>query len=263
MANSRSGDSVLERCVRVLEAFDQHHPERSIAEIAEAASLPSSTAYRLVTDMVRVGFLEKRASGNVVIGRRAWELFNRTNPVETLRFRAHPILEGVHTSVQLFTSLAVPEFQDQELLFVDAFDRFGNARIHASHAGRMKLFDNSSGIAMLAYAPRGLQEEVLRGDLISPTTGKKFSAERLRRQLEFVRRNGYIKLTDGLVEENTAYAVPVLGPTMEVVAAISVVGRDEEVEDRIILAVLAAAGSALTQVETALSVPQMSAGTPS
>ncbi|WP_313286335.1 IclR family transcriptional regulator [Corynebacterium vitaeruminis] len=255
MANSQSGESVLERCVRVLETFDVDTPERTVAGIARAAKLPTSTTYRIVADMVACGFLDRTPNKTLVIGRRAWELVTRTNRVEKLRFRAQPVMAGIHSVVQQFVSLAVPQYADREVLFVDNVGRSADDNILAKQAGRMALFDNSSGVVLLAHAPKDVREEVLRGSLVSPTTGEEFSLAVLRQQLAFVRQHGYIKIVGGMVAGNTAYAVPLLGPGREVIAALSVVGRSDAVDDRVILSVLAAAGTTLSQGELPLRIP--------
>ncbi|MCQ9347810.1 helix-turn-helix domain-containing protein [Corynebacterium phoceense] len=260
MANSSSGDSMLERCVRVLDAFDAENPALKVADIADAARLPLSTAYRVVGDMVDVGLLDKNDHGRFEIGHRAWELVTRSNPVERLRFRAQPVLDGVHSAVQQFVSLAVPQFKDYEVLFIDHRDRFGDARILANQAGRMTLFDNSSGVALLAHAPKEVRDAVLAGPLVSPTTGQVFDRAELRNQIAFVRKYGYVKIVGGMVGENTAYAVPLVGTKQDAIAALSVVGRNDEVDDRIILSVLATAGRTLSQGDTPLVIPGMPDG---
>ncbi|MGO2864100.1 helix-turn-helix domain-containing protein [Corynebacterium casei] len=140
MANSKSGETVLERCVRVLEAFDKTHSTLTVSEISRRADLPMSTAHRMVSELVEVGLLDRTEDKRLVMGRRAWEMFARTNPVEELRFRARPVLEGIHSAVQQFTSLAVPQFEDDEVLFIERYTRFGDAKIRATQGGRMDLF---------------------------------------------------------------------------------------------------------------------------
>ena len=92
MANSKSGETVLERCVRVLEAFDSTHSSLTVSEISRRAHLPMSTAHRLVAELVEIGLLDRREDKSLVMGQRAWEIFARSNPVEELRFRARPVL---------------------------------------------------------------------------------------------------------------------------------------------------------------------------
>ena len=57
MANSPSGDSMTDRLVRVLETFTVDRTVQTAAEIGRRAGLPSSTAHRIVDDLVRAGLL--------------------------------------------------------------------------------------------------------------------------------------------------------------------------------------------------------------
>ena len=59
MANSPSGDSMIDRLVRVLASFDPDHQSLSTDEIAERAELPKSTAYRLIGEMMRHDLLQR------------------------------------------------------------------------------------------------------------------------------------------------------------------------------------------------------------
>ena len=256
MANSKSGETVLERCVRVLEAFDISHSSLTVSEISRRANLPMSTAHRLVAELVEIGLLDRREGKALVMGQRAWEIFARSNPVEELRFRARPVLEGVHSAVQQFTSLAVPQFDDDQVLFIERYTRFGDAKIRATQGGRMDLFDNSHGIIFLAHAPFDVLERVFSKPMVSQTDGKTYDPDAVQEQIEFARRMGYARISNGMVRENVAYAVPLMGADGRVVAAISVVGRVEECDDDVILTVLAASGNQLSHGDKPLILPR-------
>ena len=257
MANSKSGETVLERCVRVLESFDIKHSTLTVSEISRRADLPMSTAHRMVSELVEVGLLDRAEDKRLVMGRRSWEIFARTNPVEELRFRARPVLEGIHSAVQQFTSLAVPQFDDDEVLFIERYTRFGDAEIRATQGGRMDLFDNSNGIVFLAHAPFEVLERVFSKPMVSKTDGQTYDLDMVQEQVEFARRMGYAKISNGMVRENIAYAVPLMGTDGRVVAALSVVGRADECEDDVILTVLAASGNQLSHGDNPLMLPRI------
>lgn len=257
MANSKSGETVLERCVRVLESFDATHFALTVSEISRRANLPMSTAHRMVAELVDVGLLDPSEDKKFVMGHRAWEMFARSNPVEELRFRARPVLEGIHSAVQQFTSLAVPQFDDDEVLFIERYTGFGNAKIRATQGGRMDLFDNSNGIVFLAHAPFEVLERVFSKPLVSKTDGETYDIDIVQEQVEFARRMGYARITNGMVRENVAYAVPLMGANGQVVAALSVVGRADECDDDVILTVLAASGNQLSHGENPLMLPRI------
>src|SRR5260370_22148534 len=70
MARSRSGESVLQRTVRILEVFEPDSTSVSIGDIAKRADLPLSTASRLVEEMIHHGLLRRDSARRGPIG--AW-----------------------------------------------------------------------------------------------------------------------------------------------------------------------------------------------
>lgn len=93
--------------------------------------------------------------------------------------------------------------------------------------------------------------------MVSKTDGKTYDLDVVQDQVEFARRNGYAKITNGMVRENVAYAVPLMGAGGHLVAALSVVGKAEECEDDVILTVLAASGNQLSHGDKPLVLPRI------
>jgi DNA-binding IclR family transcriptional regulator len=59
MARSASGESVLTRAVRVLDACTAVNPSLTVGEIVWRADLPTTTTYRLVNKLIGLGVLER------------------------------------------------------------------------------------------------------------------------------------------------------------------------------------------------------------
>ncbi len=77
MANSASGEAVLDRVMRILSIveMEQHLPA---GQLARQTGLPKSTAYRLIDDLARRGLLQRDARGEVTLGRRIWGMAQHT-----------------------------------------------------------------------------------------------------------------------------------------------------------------------------------------
>src|SRR5258708_35143909 len=99
MARSGSGESVLQRAVRILEVFGPDSTSVSIGDIAKRADLPLSTASRLVGEMIQHGLLRRDSARRVRIGIRVWELASRAAPTRGLRDAAMPFMEDLHAGV--------------------------------------------------------------------------------------------------------------------------------------------------------------------
>ncbi|WP_018330343.1 IclR family transcriptional regulator [Actinomycetospora chiangmaiensis] len=220
MARSDSGESVLERVLRVLECFTPETPALSVTAIAHRADLPPTTASRLVADLVGHGLLV-RDGARLRVGTRLWELGARASSTLSLRETAMPVLEDLHRAVGHHAQLGV--LDGDEVLFVE--------RLSAEHAvinltriaARLPLHVSSSGLVLLAAASTTLQERVLARPLAGFTRNTITDARVLRARLAEVRDRG-VALCPGYVHPDaTGVAVPVRDHAGHVVAAVSVV----------------------------------------
>ena len=97
MANSPSGDSMLDRIVRILDSFDPKTPKLSVAALARRAQIPRATMYRLIEDLVGHGLLARDHEGQISLGLRLWELANRSAATQGLRKAALPFMPSSGT----------------------------------------------------------------------------------------------------------------------------------------------------------------------
>jgi DNA-binding IclR family transcriptional regulator len=148
MANSRSGDSVIDRLVRVLATFDAEHTAQTPSEIARRAELPASTGHRLVADLIESGLLERDEDGRARVGMRLWELATRGSLALGLRQAALPAMEKVQAALRQHTQLGV--FDDDQVLFLERLSHPDAGANIARIAGRLPLHASSSGLVLLA-----------------------------------------------------------------------------------------------------------------
>lgn len=223
MANSPSGDSVTERLIRVLETFTPARTVQTAADIGRRAGLPASSAHRIVGELVDAGMLERDDDRRIRIGMRLWELATRSSHALRLRQAAMPSMERVQSRVREHTQLAILE-QD-EALFLERLSSPESGSNVTRIAGRLPLHASSSGLVLLAYADRALQERVLSGPLMSVTSETITEPSLLRRKLAEVRTIGHAVAPGYIEAVSTGVAVPVHDETGDVAAALSVVLR--------------------------------------
>lgn len=221
MANSASGETVAERIVRVLETFDTDRTVQTAAEIGRRARLPSTTAYRMVAELVECGLLEKDEDQRLMLGMRLWELALRGSRALRLRQTALPYMERVQSRIGEHTQLAVVEHD--ETLFIE---RLSHPRAGANItriAGRLPLHASSSGLVLLAFSPAELRERVLRRPLRPVSRDTVTDPKRLAAILADIRRDGVVVAPGSVAPVSTGVAVPVREGHGPVVAALSVV----------------------------------------
>ena len=229
MANSPSGESVTDRLVRVLETFTPTRTAQTAAEIGRRSGLPSSTAHRIVGELVGAGLLERDDERRVRIGIRLWELATRSSSALRLRQAALPYMERVQQRVREHTQLAILEHD--EALFLERLSAPASGSNVTRIAGRLPVHASSSGLVLLAFGDRALQDRVMSGTLVRLTPSTLVDPAQLRRKLSEIRTVGHA-IAPGYIEEvSTGVAVPVRDETGAVIAALSVVlPRDAEVE---------------------------------
>lgn len=220
MANSASGDSVVERVVRVLDTFSADRTVQTASQIGRRAGLPTSTAHRLVEELVASGMLERDEDRRVRLGLRLWELALRGSTALRLRQSALPHMEAIQTEFREHTQLAVLE--QEEALFLERLSHPDAGANITRVAGRLPLHASSSGLVLLAHADAELRERVLGAPLhrVGPDTIT--DASRLRRTLADIRRAGFVVAPGSIEEVSTGVAVPIR-EAGAVIAALSVV----------------------------------------
>jgi DNA-binding IclR family transcriptional regulator len=229
MANSPSGDSVTDRLLRVLETFTPTRTVQTAAEIGRRAGLPTSTAHRLVGELVEAGLLERDEDRRIRIGMRLWELATRSSRALRLRQAAMPYMERVQGRIREHTQLAILE-QD-EALFLERLSSPDSGSNVTRVAGRLPLHASSSGLVLLAFGAHELQERILAGPLAPVTRETITDAGILRRKLAEVRRLGHVVAPGYIEAVSTGVAVPVRDETGAVIAALSaVLPRDAHVD---------------------------------
>lgn len=240
MANSPSGQSMTDRIVRVLETFTADRSMQSAAEIGRRAGLPSSTAHRIVDELVAAGLLERDEDRRVHLGMRLWELALRGSTALRLRQAALPFMEQVQAQLREHTQLAVLE-QD-EALFLERLSHPEAGANITRVAGRLPLHASSSGLVLLAHAPAAVRDRVLAGPLRALAPGTVTDPARLRQLLTRVRREGVVVAPGSVEAVSTGVAVPIRDAG-QVIAALSVVLPRETAPDAAIAALRGAAAA--------------------
>ena len=240
MANSRSGDSMTARIVRVLDTFTSERTMQTASEIARRTGLPSSSAHRIITELIGQGLLERDDENRIRLGMRLWELALRGSSALRLRQAALPHMERVQTVIREHTQLAVLEHE--EALFLERLSHPDAGANITRIAGRLPLNASSSGLVLLAFADPELRERVLAGPLRAVSRETVTDAATLTSLLTSIRRRGYVSAPGSIEAVSTGVAVPVRDRG-EVVAALSVVLPRDAATQPAVDALLAAAKS--------------------
>lgn len=239
MANSPSGDAVLDRALRLLAVLEAH-PALPTAELIDTAGLPRTTGYRLVRMMRAQGLLETD-DGGVVIGRRLWEIAQHAPINRALRTTALPFMQDVNAVVRQTTQLSV--LASEAVLIVERLSQHGAVVNPAEVATTMPAHLTSMGHALLAFSPPHTVERWRAAQEVDPETIR----PQLRRELAEARTRGHAQLTGMINTETTGVSVPVLDARGHALAALTVVVPRDSQEIPQFLMALQTAGRGISR----------------
>jgi DNA-binding IclR family transcriptional regulator len=217
------GRSVISKVVALLEAFTVADPELSLNELALRAGLPLSTAYRLATELVEWGGLERAEGGGYRVGLRLWEIGSLASRSAGIREVALPFMQDLYETTHENVHLAVRD--GHEALYVEKITGRRSVAIKTRRGGRLPLHATGVGKVLLAFGPAELLDEVLAAGLRRYSPHTVVAPGHLRRSLADIRRTGVGFAHEEITPGAVSVAAPILASTGDAVAAISIVSH--------------------------------------
>lgn len=241
MANSSSGESLIERFDRVLSAFGPDSPELGFREICRSTGLPPSTAHRILGDMKRAGWLETGAAGSYRVGTRLWELASRSSSADSLAAAAIPFMSDVHTVLRQHVHVGVVEGHD--VLFAERIAASGSTvPLRSNVAGRLPLRRSATGLALLSQCPPGTVAQYHRAaatpDAAGGPAALTVTAERFAADLAVFAQRGYAIQRERIDHGTGGVAVPLRVPAGHRAVALGTVLPLEEMRDADVPAIM-------------------------
>jgi IclR family pca regulon transcriptional regulator len=209
----------LERGIAVLLAFDEEHPEPTLAELAQITGLSRPAVRRFLLTLERMGYV--RGSG----GR--WSLTPRVLTIGQHYTASHALIELAQPHL---LRLAEETHESASLATLDGDDVVYVARvpvrrimsINVSIGTRVPAYATSMGRVLLAWAPTEVVDSVLNRRPLRPITPRTVTdPSALRAELARVRAQGWSTVDEELEVGLLSAAAPVRDHTGQVVAALA------------------------------------------
>jgi DNA-binding IclR family transcriptional regulator len=212
----------IERAFAILEAVARHRDGIGLAELSKAVGLHKSTTFHLVKTMVSLGYI-RQMDKTYRVGRPLFALAASALDEIELVSLATPVLEELsreagetsHFAVRMGDSVVIIARTSGPSAF-QLSDRAGIVRpAHATALGK---------VILAALRPEQLERFLQRTALAAFTPKTVVDPERLREEIEDVRRSG-VAYDDGEFDaEVRCIAVPVHDFTGQVVGSIGISG---------------------------------------
>jgi DNA-binding IclR family transcriptional regulator len=239
------GDPVVDRAFALLAAFDAGHRSLTLGELSRRSGIPTSSALRLAGRLLAWGALERDADGRFSIGLRLYEIASLCPRGQGLRQVALPYMGDLAEATRQHVLLAVREADDALLV----------ERLSAHHAipilyrvgGRLPLHSTGVGLVLLAFADPEFQEHYLARPLMHEPEKTPVSAAALRRTLAAARQHRVVTFRRHVPQPLMSVASPIYGEDETVVAALSVVVPEQQVDPRRLTPALQTAARAISR----------------
>jgi len=224
------GRSVVSKAMSLLDAFSVKTPELSLNELSQQTGLPLSTTYRLASELVEWGALERAEGGGYRVGLKLWEIGSIAPRGAGVRDVALPFMQDLYVATEENVHLAV--LAGREALYVERITGPRAVRVKSRRGGRLPLHATGVGKVLLAHAPPELFNEVAEGGLRRYTPHTIVAPGQLRKALDDVRRTGVAFAREEMTLGTLSVASPILDADRKVIAAMAVVLHSTRVDLR-------------------------------
>lgn len=209
----------LGRVHRLLSSFDYEHTRLSLSELSRRADLPLSTTHRMVTEMLRLGLLDRDRDDNLCIGMAVWRFGLLTPKTYGVQRVALPFMQDVYASTGYPVHLGVP--QDDEVVVVESLRPRGGGAERPRIGQRDPLHVVAVGMAILAFSEPTFQDRYLARLDRQRATGRS-SAATIRRELARTRAEGFA-VSDRKTAPRVSIGAPVLDRLGRPLGSVSIV----------------------------------------
>ncbi|WP_374947764.1 IclR family transcriptional regulator [Agreia sp.] len=227
-----SGEPLLDRAFRLLDAFRDDATQLTLTQLSERADIPLSSTLRLAQHLVRLGALERLGDGAFTMGLRMLEYAALAPRGHGLRAIALPYMEDLHRATRQHVQLAVRE--NDEAVIVERLSAPGAGKVLYYVGGRVPLHGTGLGHVLLAHSRPEFQESYLKRELVLEPEHIELTSAELRSRLDAVRRTGVAHMSRRLPEPATSVAAAIFDRSNACVAAISVLGADGSLEKNVL-----------------------------
>jgi DNA-binding IclR family transcriptional regulator len=222
----------VERALSILDVFVETGPELTLAQICSQTRLTPSTAYRLVSNLVRLGYLSANGGADYRLGSSVLRLAGVAISQLDLRQKAAPAMERLRDETKETVHLAT--LDGQRIIYLEKLEGLYAIGMTGSRVGKTApAHCTALGKVMIATGDEAQRDRILRGKLQPATPQSITDPAILRANLDEIRQQGYALDWGEFESEVRCVAAPVRDHTDRVVAAISVSGPAQRMEPEI------------------------------
>ena len=233
---ARSSDkrlSSVAAAIALLKAFSEDEVDIGVSTLAKRLGMAKSTVHRLATTLVSEGMLEQNPeNGKYRLGIALFGLGALVRRRMDVSNEAKPYLFDLRETTGETVHLAILDRTD--IMYVYNLESTQAIRMRSDIGVRKPAYCTAEGLAMLAFQPSSLVDDIVSRGLQPRTSRTNTDPERLRAVLAAVRDRGYAIEDEESEAGMRCVAAPVRNATREVVAAVGIAGPVQRLPDDVL-----------------------------
>lgn len=211
---------VLDKIVKILDAFTLEQPALALSELRDRTGLPASTLQRLVANLVAHEFLDRRDNILRISPRMSYWAAPASRGAEVVDV-IRPVLERLRDQTGETAAFYRPS---QGYRVCVALAETHHSLRRSMRVGQvLPLTAGSAGHVILAWRPDLVEEGIARGDELQADM-RKLSGADLQSAITAARANGFASTVDQREVGACGLSAPVFDAQAELIGAVSVIG---------------------------------------
>lgn len=222
--------SSVATAIALLKAFSEDEVDIGVSTLARRLGIAKSTVHRLATTLVSEGMLEQNPdNGKYRLGIALFGLGALVRRRMDVSTEAKPYLFSLRETTGETVHLAI--LDRAEIMYVYNLESMQAIRMRSDIGIRKPATCTAEGLAMLAFQPPAMVEEIVARGLKPRTAKTNTDPSRFRAALAHVRERGYAIEDEESEAGMRSLAAPIRNGAGEVVAAVGVAGPVQRLPD--------------------------------
>ena len=213
---------VLDKALRVLDAFGGTSTAWSEAGLRDHVGIPSTTLNRILRSLEQAGYVMRGADGRYRLGVAAMRLGHRATASLELPALLDAHLRELARRTEELVILAVPDIAAGHATYIAVAECHKRVRVTAEIGTTVPLTAGATAKTILAYQPETQIEAVLAREPERLAAGTIIDPKRIRHELTSIAQRGWGLSWEETYDGAWAVAAPVLDDDGHAVAAFGV-----------------------------------------
>lgn len=232
MESKSSGGNYLssvKNALRILNSFTMDEPEKKISDISSSLGLNKSTVSRTMSTLASEGFVYKDPETKKYrLGFSILTLSGIINSNMDIYKESQPVLNQLVESTGETAHISI--LDQLEVIYLQKVECNHPVRFLTHVGKRNPAYCTSSGKVIMAYSSDDVVEAIITNGLEKYTKNTITDPDELRAHLKEIREMGYAYSIEEFSEGVITIAAPIYDYTGKIIAALSIVGPKQRIQ---------------------------------